>query len=115
MLRPVEDYAGDPRGGIPPVGAEPGADHAIWLPDDRFAVVVHGSSTCPSRVKALKTYDGYLETTLTLETLGKQPCSRESAPHTTVFEAPPSFLETNSDVMIGLPGGKVALSHDSGH
>ena len=116
VFSPAEDFAGAPEGTQIPVNTQPGDDYAVWMGDgSTIGIVLYGSSSCPRKATKMTVPDGFLESIVTLEKTGSKPCTVDSVPHTTVFDAPPFFLQDNSDIMIGLPSGKVVLSHGGGN
>ncbi|WP_348789057.1 hypothetical protein [Leifsonia sp. NPDC080035] len=116
-IRPVEDFAGVPDGTYAPPGTEPGTDYAVWTTDGKhIGIVLFGSSSCPERATKMTVPEGFLESTVALAPPDRsKTCTTDSAPHTTLFDAPEFFRANGSDVMIGLLSGKVVLSHGGGN
>ena len=92
--RPVEDYAGEPKGVDAPASSAGGASWAVWLDDgDQFAIVLYGSSTCPPKVQNVTaSADDMIAATLAPAPGGI--CTRDFVPHTTVFATPDRITKT---------------------
>jgi hypothetical protein len=106
--RPVEDYAGEPKGVQAPASSAGGASWAAWLEDGaQFAIVLYGSSSCPPKVQNV---DATGDDTITA-TLAPAPggiCTRDYVPHTTVF-ATPDRIKQGVEVKVVLPDATLTL------
>ena len=106
--RPVEDYAGEPKGVQPPASSAGGASWAVWLADgDQLAIVLYGSSTCPPKVQNV-TASSATEITATLAPAPGGICTRDFVPHTTVFGTPDRITKTG-EVTVVLPDTRLEL------
>ena len=106
--KPVENYAGEPKGVDAPASSAGGASWATWLErGDQFAIVLYGSSTCPPEVASVSVIaDNQLKATLAPAPGGI--CTRDYVPHTTVFTTP-SRVTTSSEVTIALPDATLTM------
>ncbi|MFP3466441.1 hypothetical protein [Leifsonia sp. SIMBA_070] len=106
--KPVEDYAGEPKGVPAPASSAGGASWAAWLEDgSQFAIVLYGSSSCPPKVQNVSlTKDDTITATLAPAPGGI--CTRDYVPHTTVFTTPEK-LSTTSEVKVVLPDATLTL------
>jgi hypothetical protein len=106
--KPVEDYAGEPKGVEAPASSAGGASWAAWLPSgDRFGIVLYGSSSCPPKVASIQvTAHNTIKATLAPAPGGI--CTRDYVPHTTVF-ATPDKITTGAEVSVVLPDSTLAL------
>jgi hypothetical protein len=106
--RPLEDYAGEPKGVDAPASSAGGASWAAWLEDGaQFAIVLYGSSSCPPKVQNINTT---ADDTITA-TLAPAPggiCTRDYVPHTTVF-ATPDRVAKGAEVKVVLPDTTLTL------
>ncbi len=102
QVKPVSDYAGEPKGVDAPASSAGGASWATWMQSGKqFGIVLYGSSTCPPTVQSVKVIgSNQLEATLSPASGGV--CTHDLVPHTTVF-ATPSEVTTSSDVTVKLP------------
>jgi hypothetical protein len=106
--RPLEDYAGEPKGVQPPASSAGGASWAVWMEDgDRLAIVLYGSSTCPPKVQNVAA-TGDAEITATLAPAPGGICTRDFVPHTTVFGTPDRITKTG-EVKVVLPDTTLTL------
>ena len=112
-LLPVDDFAGVPKDTQAPANVKAGDDYTVWTTDGKqIVIVLFGSSSCPRKATKMIVPDGFLESTVTVEKANEtKPCTADVTPHTTVFDAPDFFRKNDSDIMVGLPSGKVVLSH----
>ncbi|MGN6426372.1 MAG: hypothetical protein ACTHMF_06095 [Leifsonia sp.] len=108
QTKPLEDYAGEPKGVEAPPSSAGGASWATWLQDgDQFGIVLYGSSTCPPKVQSIRVaQSNQVEATLAPAPGGV--CTKDYSPHTTVF-ATPKGVTITSDVTIVLPSGDLTL------
>lgn len=106
--KPVDDYAGEPKGVDAPASSAGGAAWAVWMKSgDQFAMVLYGSSSCPPKVASVSvTASNQLKATLAPAPGGI--CTRDYVPHTTIFDTP-SGVTTSSDVSITLPDTTLTL------
>lgn len=102
QIKPVSDYAGEPRGVEAPASSAGGASWATWMQSGKqFGIVLYGSSTCPPTVESVKVVaSNQLEATLAPAPGGV--CTHDLVPHTTIF-ATPGGVTTTSDVTVKLP------------
>jgi len=111
--KPVEDYAGEPKGVQAPASSAGGAAWAAWLDGgDRFAIVLYGSSTCPPKVANVSA----TATDAITATLAPAPggiCTHDYVPHTTVF-ATPDRIAKDAEVSVVLPDSTLTLPADRG-
>lgn len=79
---------------------------------DQFAIVLYGSSTCPPKVANINaTADDTITATLAPAPGGI--CTRDFAPHTTVFTTP-ERVTGNAEVKVVLPDSTLTLPADRG-
>jgi hypothetical protein len=106
--KPVDEYAGEPKGVEAPASSAGGAAYAVWMKNGgQFAITLYGSSSCPPKIASVSVMSG----TRLKATLAPAPggvCSRDYAPHTTVF-ATPSGVTITSDVAVLLPDYTLTL------
>lgn len=111
--KPVEDYAGEPKGIDAPASSAGGASWAAWLDGgERFAIVLYGSSSCPPKVANVS---ATANDTITA-TLAPAPggiCTRDYVPHTTVFTTPDRIAKS-AEVSVVLPDSTLTLPADRG-
>ncbi|KQO97513.1 hypothetical protein [Leifsonia sp. Leaf264] len=106
--KPIDDYAGGPKGVRAPGGAdlEP---FASWLDHgDQIALTLYGSSGCPPVGESMRVRSS---NSLVVELVPIAPdkaCTADYAPHTTVF-ATPSDVTTTSDVSILVDDQSITL------
>lgn len=106
--RPVENYAGEPKGVDAPASSAGGASWAAWLDDGaQFAIVLYGSSTCPPTVDHIRA-GGDATITATLAPAPGGICTHDFVPHTTVFTTPQGTTKT-SEVSVELPDQTLTL------
>jgi len=106
--RPLENYAGEPKGVDAPASSAGGASWAAWLEDGtQFAIVLYGSSTCPPKVQNITaTADDTITATLAPAPGGI--CTHDIVPHTTVFGAPDRITKT-AEVKVVMPDTTLTL------
>jgi hypothetical protein len=106
--RPVEDYAGEPKGVEAPASSAGGSSWAVWMEDGaRIAIVLYGSSTCPPKVDHIRSSSA----TKIAATLAPAPggiCTHDYMPHTTVFATPDGTSKT-AEVSVELPDQTLTL------
>ncbi|HEY2556475.1 MAG TPA: hypothetical protein VGI08_05170 [Diaminobutyricibacter sp.] len=108
VSHPVDDYKGEPKGVVPPASSAGGAAYAVWLKSGaQFAIVLYGSSTCPPTVATVESIASN-QLKATPAPISDGVCTRDYAPHTTVFTTPRS-VTTTSDVTIKLPDSTLTL------
>ncbi|MGN7797685.1 hypothetical protein [Leifsonia sp. 22587] len=106
--KPVEDYAGEPKGVQAPASSAGGASWAAWLDDGaQFAIVLYGSSSCPPKVQNATASSG-TRITATLAPAPGGICTRDYVPHTTVFTTPDRISKT-AEVTVDLAGSTLTL------
>ncbi|MGO4592635.1 hypothetical protein AB4Z18_02335 [Leifsonia sp. 2TAF2] len=106
--RPLEDYAGEPKGVEAPASSAGGASWVAWLDDGaKVAIVLYGSSSCPPKVANISaTAADSIKATLAPAPGGI--CTRDYVPHTTVFTTPESIGKTG-EVNVVLPDSTLTL------
>lgn len=106
--KPVTDYSGEAKGVRAPASSAGGASWAAWLNGGaQFAIVLYGSSSCPPKVANIAATDDHTITA----TLAPAPggiCTRDYAPHTTVFTTPDRITKT-AQVSVVLPDATLTL------
>jgi hypothetical protein len=106
--KPVDDYSGEPKGVQAPASSAGGAAFAVWLKSGaQFAIALYGSSTCPPKVQSVSVVAGN-QLKATLEPAPGGVCTRDYAPHTTVFATPSGITKTTT-VSIKLPDSTLTL------
>jgi hypothetical protein len=111
--RPIEDYAGEPKGVDAPASSAGGASWAVWLEDGtRFAIVLYGSSTCPPKVQNV-TATANDTITATLAPAPGGICTHDYMPHSTVFGTP-DRISKNARVKVVLPDTTLTLPSRTG-
>ena len=106
--KPAEEYNGEPKGVDAPASSAGGAAWATWMQDGgQIAIVLYGSSSCPPRVASIAV-TSHSTVTATLAPAPGGVCSRDYAPHTTIFPTP-SGVKTTSAVQIVLPDATLTL------
>lgn len=105
----VEDYPGLPEGmvGLPQnLSGEP---QLYWLQDaSQIGITLWGSSSCPPIVETLTTTSSNAFTA-ELAPIPTKPCTRDLAPHTTVFKTPEG-TSTTTDASIVIDGTSYTLA-----
>ena len=111
--RPLENYAGEPKGVDAPASSAGGAAWAAWLEDGtQFAIVLYGSSTCPPQVQNVTaTADDTITATLAPAPGGI--CTHDYMPHTTVFSTP-ARVSKSTEVKVLLPDTTLTLPSRKG-
>lgn len=113
QFKPVDDYAGEAKGVAAPASSAGGASWAAWLADGRqIGIVLYGSSTCPPLVESISV----VSKTAVKAMLAPAPggvCTRDYAPHTTVFDTP-SGVSPTSRVDVQLPDATLTLAPQPG-
>ncbi|MGO4301247.1 hypothetical protein [Leifsonia sp. RAF41] len=106
--RPLEGYAGEPKGVDAPASSAGGASWTAWLEDGtQFAIVLYGSSTCPPKVQNVAaTADDTITATLAPAPGGI--CTHDIVPHTTVFSTPERITKT-AEVKVVMPDTTLTL------
>ena len=111
--RPLEDYAGEPKGVDAPASSAGGAAWAAWLEDGtQFAIVLYGSSSCPPKVQNVSA-TGDATITATLAPAPGGICTHDYVPHTTVF-ATPDRISKDAEVKVMLPDTALRLPARNG-
>jgi hypothetical protein len=111
--KPVDDYAGEPKGVDAPASSAGGASWAAWLDGgERFAIVLYGSSTCPPTVATVSATAND-SITATLAPAPGGVCTHDFVPHTTVF-ATPDRIGKSGEVSVVLPDSTLTLPADRG-
>lgn len=111
--RPVEDYAGEPKGVPAPASSAGGASWAAWLEGgDRLAIVLYGSSTCPPKVDHIRS-TGATAIEATLAPAPGGICTHDYVPFTTVFATPDGTSKT-AQVSVALPDQTLTLPARNG-
>ncbi|WP_285115535.1 hypothetical protein [Leifsonia sp. fls2-241-R2A-40a] len=106
--RPVDDYAGEPKGVQAPASSAGGAAWAAWLEDGaRVAIVLYGSSSCPPKVQNISV-SGADTIKAVLAPAPGGICTRDYVPHTTVF-ATPDHITKSAEVNVVLPDATLTL------
>ena len=91
-----------------PPSSAGGAAYAVWMKNGvQFAITLYGSSSCPPKVASVSVVaSNQLRATLAPAPGGV--CTRDYAPHTTVF-ATPAGIAITSDVTVALPDSTLTL------
>ncbi|GAA1440644.1 hypothetical protein [Leifsonia poae] len=106
--KPIDQYAGEPKGVEAPASSAGGAAYAVWMKNgQQFAITLYGSSSCPPKIASVSTVaSNQLKATLAPAPGGV--CTRDYVPYTTVFRTP-SGITTTSDVTVKLPDSTLTL------
>lgn len=104
----VEDYPGLPEGMVGLPQNPSGEPQLYWLQDaSQIGITLWGSSSCPPIVETLTTTSSNAFTA-ELAPIPAKPCTRDLAPHTTVFSTPDG-TSTTTDVSIVIDGTSYTL------
>lgn len=108
QVKPVTDYAGEPKGVEAPASSAGGASWATWMQSGKqLGIVLYGSSTCPPTVQSVSVVaSNQLQATLAPASGGV--CTHDLVPHTTVF-ARPGGVTTSSDLTVKLPDATLTI------
>lgn len=106
--KPVDDYAGGPKG-VEDAGGSRLQPFASWLDQGKqIAITLYGSSGCPPVGESMSVSSANSLNVAVVPIAPDKMCTADYVPHTTVF-ATPSDVTTTSDVSIRIDDESLTL------